>query len=447
MTHTHDLIVLGAGSGGLATAFRAAGHGARVALLEPKALGGTCVNVGCVPKKAMWYAAQMAEAQQLACDYGFDSTPGRLDWKTFVARRQRYIDGIHAGYRKRIQAADIELVPASGCIKAAQTVVAAGQTFTAPHIVLATGARSRVLGVPGFDLGIDSDGFFDLDACPSRVAIVGGGYIAVELSGVLRALGAEVDVLARHRLLSGFDDDMTDALGEWMRDEGVGVHYRCSVRGVRREGDGLHLETDTAAASGPHDLVLWSVGRVPNTENMGLEAVGVDCDEGGHVVTDAFQNTRADGVYAIGDVTARQALTPVAIAAGRCLADRLFDHREDARLDYTNIPSVVFGHPPLASVGLDEATARKQAGDSVRCYTTRFTPMQLALSEHPRKAMMKLVCEGGDERVVGVHILGPGADEMIQGFAVAVKMGARKADFDATVAVHPTAAEELVLMS
>lgn len=447
MSHSHDLIVVGAGSGGLATAFRAASHGARVALLEPHELGGTCVNVGCVPKKAMWYAAQLAEAQRQARDYGFDLTPGELDWASFITRRQRYIAGIHGSYRKRIEASGVEWIRAAGRLDGEQTVRAGERTLTAPHIVLATGARPRHLSVPGFELGIDSDGFFGLRACPRRVAIVGGGYIAVELAGVFRALGAHVDVMARHRLMTGFDDDMSNALGEWMRAEGIEVHYRCNVGGLKRTGDGLRLDCDSAVGDKAYDSVVWAVGRVPNSDDLGLESVGVACDDGGHVITDAFQNTNVEGIHAIGDVTARLALTPVAIAAGRRLSDRLFGGDDDARLDYTNIPSVVFGHPPLASVGLDEAEARKQAGDSVRCYKASFTPMQLALSDHPHKALMKLVCEGDDERVVGVHILGPGADEMIQGFAVAVKMGARKADFDATVAVHPTSAEELVLMS
>ncbi len=447
MSQTHDLIVLGAGSGGLATSFRAAGHGARVALLEPAALGGTCVNVGCVPKKAMWYAAQVAAAQQQAVDYGFDLTPGHLDWPVFVARRQRYIDNIHASYRKRIEAAGIDLVPARGRIRAPGTVEAAGRSFVAPHIVIATGARSRRLDVPGFDLGIDSDGFFGLRACPPRVAVIGGGYIGVELAGVLHALGARVDLLARGRLLHGFDHEMTDALGEWMRADGIGVHCQSQVRRVRREPDGLHLETDAGTGEKICDLVLWAVGRVPNSRDLGLETVGVACDEGGHIEADAFQDTSVEGIHALGDVTAYPALTPVAIAAGRHLADRLFGGQPEARLEYANIPSVVFAHPPLASVGLDEGAARERHGEAVRCYRSRFTPMQLALSEAPRKALMKLVCAGEDERVVGVHILGPGADEMIQGFAVAVKMGARKADFDATVAVHPTSAEELVLMT
>ncbi len=447
MSQTHDLIILGAGSGGLATAFRAAAHGARVALLEPGALGGTCVNVGCVPKKAMWYAAQMAEAQQLARDYGFDLTPGTLNWETFVTRRQAYIDGIHESYRRRIEKAGIERIAAKGRFVAAHVVEADDRRLQAPHVVIANGARSRKLDLQGFELGIDSDGFFDLTACPKRAAIVGGGYIAVELGGVLNALGAEVDIMARHRLLSGFDDDLSRALGEWMRSDGIGVHYHCNVQGVRRKDDGLHLDCDSDTGRGAYDVVLWAVGRVANSEDLGLETVGVDCDDDGHIVVDAYQNTSASGIYAVGDVTARPALTPVAVAAGRHLADRLFGGDDDARLDYDNIPSVAFSHPPLASVGLDEGTARQQAGDSVRCYRTGFTPMQLALSERPRKMQMKLVCEGHDEKVVGVHILGPGADEMIQGFAVAVKMGACKADFDATVAVHPTAAEELVTMT
>lgn len=446
MPHTHDLIILGAGSGGLATAFRAARHGARVALLEPDALGGTCVNVGCVPKKAMWFAAQMAEMQQLACDYGFDMQPGRLDWPGFVARREHYIDNIHASYRRRIEAADIELIPAYGHIRAPDTVTADARTLHAPHIVVATGAHTRRLDLPGFDLGIDSDGFFDLRACPSRVAVIGGGYIAVELAGVLRALGADVDILTRSPLLRGFDREVADELGQLMAEQGIRAHRHCEVRGVQRRGDGLHLDCSDHLDDKPCDQVLWAVGRVPNSANLGLDGLGVQCDDRDHIVTDGLQNTNVPGIYAIGDVTARAALTPVAIAAGRQLAERLFAGRPDAHLDYANIPSVVFSHPPLASVGLSEEVARARHGEHVRCYHSRFTPMQLALSDTPHKALMKLVCVGDDERVAGVHMVGPGVDEMLQGFAVAVKMGARKADFDATVAIHPTASEELVLM-
>jgi glutathione reductase (NADPH) len=445
MNNDFDLIVLGAGSGGLATAFRAARHGARVALLEPGALGGTCVNVGCVPKKAMWYAAEMAEAQRIAVDYGFASTPGALDWAAFIARRQAYIERIHASYRKRLAESGIDVIAARGRLVAAHEVEAGGRRLGAPDVVIATGARPKRLDVPGFDFGIVSDGFFDLRACPRRVAVVGGGYIGVELAGVLHALGAEVELYARGHLLRGFDTEVSLALGEAMRAQGIAIHYLCDIDAARREGEGIVLEC-AKEHRGPYDTVLWAAGRVPNSGGIGLAEQGVECDTRGHVLTDALQNTSVSGIYAIGDVTSRTALTPVAIAAGRKLADRLFGGQPDARLDYDNIPSVVFGHPPLAGVGLTEHGAREIHGDDVRVYRARFTPMQLALSDHPQQTLMKLVCVGAEERVAGVHILGPGADEMLQGFAVAVKMGARKADFDATVAIHPTSAEELVLM-
>jgi glutathione reductase (NADPH) len=446
MSDELDLIVLGAGSGGLASALRAARHGARVAVVEAGAIGGTCVNVGCVPKKAMWYAAQMAEMQQLAVDYGFASVPGALDWPTFVARRQAYIDRIHVSYRKQLATWNVELVEARGRLADARTVIAGGRTLRAPHVVVATGARPRRLDTPGFDLGIVSDGFFALRACPRRVAIVGGGYISVELGGVLRALGAEVHIYARGHLMHGFDAQMSLALGEAMRAQGIEIHYQCGVDAVRRDGDHLMLDCDAGDHMGPYDLLLWAVGRVPNSGDIGLEALGVALDAGGHVRVDARQNTSVEGLYALGDVTDRLALTPVAVAAGRCLAERLFGGDADAFLDYENIPSVVFGHPPLGGVGLTEQAARELHGNAVRCYSAQFVPMQLALSDRPQPTLMKLVCAGADERVVGVHVLGPGADEMLQGFAVALRLGACKADFDATVAIHPTSAEELVLM-
>lgn len=440
-----DLVVLGGGSGGLATAFRAASHGARVVLLEPKALGGTCVNVGCVPKKAMWYAAQVAEQQHLALDYGFESTPGALDWAHFIELRQQYIKRIHASYDKRLEEAGITVIAERGRLTGPHTVQAGDQQIVAEHIVLATGAHPRRIDIPGFDLGMVSDGFFDLRACPQHVAIIGGGYIGVEFAGVLRALGAEVDLFTHHHLLRGFDLDLTLALGEAMESQGIGMYTQCNVTGLRKCSDGLLIDCD-AGELGRYDKVIWAVGRLPNSDGIGLEEQGVASDERGHVLTDSQQNTHAPGIYALGDVTNRTALTPVAIAAGRKLADRLFVGDADARLDYDNIPSVVFSHPPMASVGLSEAEARELHGDQVQCFSSNFTPMQLSLSRHPQKSLFKMVCAGPEQRVVGVHIFGPGADEMLQGFAVAVKMGARKADFDATVAIHPTSAEELVLM-
>ena len=441
-----DFLVLGGGSGGLASAFRAARHGARVALLEPSALGGTCVNVGCVPKKAMWYAAQLAHDLGRAREYGFDVHHGGLDWPRFIARRQAYIERIHASYRKRLDEAGIEVIPAHGRLRGPGRVRVRGRTLQAPHVLVATGGRPRRLATPGFGLGMVSDDFFDLDACPRSVAVIGGGYIGVELAGVLHALGARVDLYARSTLLSHFDAELGEALTDSMRAQGIGVYLHAAVPAVRDGKGGYALDGVEAGAAAPYERVLWAIGRVPNTDDIGLDAVPLALDDDGHVETDAWQNTSMPGVYAVGDVTGREALTPVAIAAGRRLSDRLFGGQPDACLDYTSIPSVVFAHPPLGMVGLGEAHARMDHGDTVRVYRARFTPMQSALSGHPQQALMKLVCAGDEERVVGVHLFGPGSDEMLQGFAVAVKMGARKADLDATVAIHPTSAEELVLM-
>ncbi len=448
MRTSHDLIVLGAGSGGLATALRAAQHGARVALLDPEPLGGTCVHRGCLPKKAFWFAAQWAQAQQLAGMVGFTGQPGSLDWARFCAVRQHYVDAIQLRYARRLQEGGVLRVQQAGHFVASDTVeLADGSRLQAPHVVIATGARPRRLPLPGFDLGLVSDDMFVLQAVPERVVIVGGGYIAMEFAGLLRALGSEVAVLAHGGLLQSFDTELVQALAEHMRLQGIGVTLDSDVRAVRRTAAGLVLDDSTAATRGACDVVLWAIGRVPATSSLGLDMIGVRVDPAGHVLTDAYQNTNVAGVHALGDVTPRKALTPIAVAVGRALADRLFAGRTDAKLDYANIPSVVFADPPLGMVGFTEAQARAMHGAAVRVYRSQFAPMQWALAGKPGRSVMKVVCVGADERVVGIHVLGPGADEMLQGFALALKRGVCKRDLDATVAIHPTSAEELVLMS
>ena len=446
-----DLIVLGAGSAGIAVAIRAARYGARVSVLEPGAIGGTCVNVGCVPKKAMWLASELAEAQMHAREVGFASAPGELDWAEFVRRRQAYIDDIHASYRRRFDEFGIELIADYGRFVDAHTIAAGARELSAPHIVIATGSRPRRLSIPGGDLGIDSDGFFALRARPRKVAIIGGGYIAVELAGVLRALGAEVSVYVRGKhLLHGFDQETTAELATAMTGRGVAVIGGLEPTAVTRAADTyvLHFADGSTpdTEAGGFDALIWAVGRDANTQRLDLAAAGVRVDRTGHVEADDWQNTNVEGVYAIGDLTGRLALTPVAVAAGRRLADRLFGGMRDARLDYANVPTVVFSRPPLGSVGLSEEAARALHGDDVVVYRVRFRPMLTALTQGSERTFMKLVCVGADERVVGVHVLGRSVDEMLQGFAVAIKTGARKADFDATVAIHPTSSEELVLM-
>ncbi|MDQ2701287.1 MAG: glutathione-disulfide reductase [Pseudomonadota bacterium] len=455
-----DLVVLGGGSGGLAAAFRAAGHGARVALLEPAELGGTCVNVGCVPKKAMWLAGDLAHKLALARQLGFDlpEAPPALDWPAFIAFRQRYIANIHASYRKRLDAAGIAVLPVRGRLVEVGVVECSdGVQVRAPQVLVATGGRPVRPEVPGAELGIDSDGFFHLAAAPARVAIVGGGYIAVELGGVLQALGSRVELFVRgRRLLKGFDSDIAGQLVEDYRQHGVQTHFDSSLQSLHQQDGGIAVRgTDARAGeafdSGPFDTVIFATGRRPNSDGIGLQEAGVELDPRGHVVVDDFQRTSVTGVHALGDVTDRVALTPVAIAAARRLMDRLFGGRDDARLDYNDIATVVFSHPPIGAIGMTEEEARTEHGDAVSVHRAAFRPMLHALADSPQRSLFKLVCVGdgdapADRRVVGIHLLGDGVDEILQGFAVALKRGITLADLHDTVAIHPTSAEELVLI-
>lgn len=441
-----DLLVIGGGSAGLALAIRAARHGAKVKLFEPHELGGTCVNRGCVPKKAMWWAAELANAQKLAVEVGFGSTPGALDWPAFIARRQAYVERARHAYARRLEELDVRVVAAYAHFVDAHTLVADGVRYHAPHVAIATGSRPRQLDLPGVALGIDSDGFFALGECPRRVGIIGGGYIAVELAGVLHALGAKVELFSRSRLLSHFDAELGDALGAAMAEDGIEQHGRCAVQGAARERGELWLDCADHARHGPYDQIIWAVGRVPNVESLQLQSAGIALGKDGHIATDAFENTSAEGVYALGDVNGKRALTPVAVAAGRALAERLFGGHADWYLDYENIPSVVFSHPPVASVGLSEVQARAQYGEAVHVHMASFVPMLHMLAGHEQRTLMKMVTIGDEERVVGLHGIGLAMDEMLQGFAVALRMGATRTDFLRTVAIHPTSAEEFVLM-
>jgi len=448
--HDYDVLVLGGGSGGLAAAFRAAQHGARVALLEPGELGGTCVNIGCVPKKAMWLAADLASKMTLAATMGFDVPPPKLSWKELVTHRQRYIANIHASYRRRLDADGIVLMPQRGHLIDAHTVSCAdGIRTTADHIIIATGAHPLRPDIEGAALGSVSDDFFNLCEAPEQVAIIGGGYIAVELAGLLQALGSRVHLFVQGKQLLGrFDAELTTQLAENLRQQGVRVHFEYrATRLWRDEAGKLRLGgSGDLCAEQAFDQVFFAIGRRGNTGDLACEAVGVALGEHGEVVVDEFQDTAVPSIHAIGDVAGKVGLTPVAIAAARKLMDRLYGGQADARLDYDNIPSVVFSHPPLGAVGLGEEQARERHGDQVRVYTSSFRPMLHALADSPQRSLFKLVCVGEEERVVGVHLLGEGADEMLQGFAVALKMGATKRQFDDTIAIHPTSSEEVVLM-
>jgi glutathione reductase (NADPH) len=446
-TSSFDLISVGGGSGGLACAQRAAEYGAKVAVIEPKPLGGTCVNVGCVPKKVMWNAASLALGLADAKDYGFDVAPAGSDWGVLKTKRDAYVQRLNGIYERNLNAKGVAYVRGTARFLDAHSVEVDGERLSARHIVIATGGRPRVPQLPGAELGITSDGFFALEARPARVAVIGSGYIACELAASFHELGSEVELFTRKdRLLTHFDAMLGKSLMREMRAAGITIHEHVEVGAVRGASGKKTLVAQGSREFADFDCLLWAIGRDANVAQLDLARAGVLLDADNFIRTDKFQNTNVANVYAIGDVTGRAALTPVAIAAGRRLSDRVFGGKLDRHLDYDLIPTVVFTHPPIGTVGATEAAARAQYGDAVKVYVAEFTPMYHALTGRKVRTDMKLVCVGPEQRIVGCHIIGAGADEMLQGFAVAIRMGATKRDFDDTLAIHPTSAEELVTM-
>ena len=442
-----DLICVGGGSGGLACAQRAAEHGAKAAVIESHRLGGTCVNVGCVPKKVMWNAASVALSLADAEDYGFGVPAGGSDWPLLKGKRDAYVLRLNGIYERNLAAKGVAWMKGAARFHDAHTVEVNGRRLTARHIVIATGGKPVVPDLPGAQLGIVSDGFFSLEQRPRRVAIAGSGYVACELAGAFHALGSEVELFIRKdHLLMSFDAMLGKSLMREMRDQGIIVHQRVVQKSVREQAGMKILDSTDGREFPGFDCLLWAVGRSANIAGLELGRAGVAVDDCDFVVTDGFQNTNVPGIYAIGDVTGRAALTPVAIAAGRRLSDRLFGGAPDSRLEYGMIPTVVFTHPPIGTVGASEAEARARYGDAVKVFVADFTPMYHAMTARKTRTDMKLVCVGPEQRIVGCHVIGAGADEMMQGFAVAIRMGATKRDFDDTVAIHPTSAEELVTM-
>ena len=449
MVKEYDYIVIGGGSGGIASANRAAMHGAKVILFEGKEVGGTCVNVGCVPKKVMWYGAQVAETlHRYAGEYGFDVTLNKFDFATLKANRQAYIDRIHGSYERGFDSNGVERVYEYAKFVDSHTVEVAGERYTAPHILIATGGHALYPNIPGSEYGITSDGFFELDEVPKRTAVIGGGYIAVEVAGVLNALGSDTHLFVRKdRPLRTFDKDIIDVLVNEMAKSGPTLHTHANATEVvKNADDSLTISFDNGETV-TVDCLIWAIGRAANTSGFGLEKTGVELTERGNVYSDAFENTSVPGIYALGDVTGKLDLTPVAVKAGRQLSERLFNNKADAKLDYTDVATVVFSHPVIGSVGLTEEKAiAKYGSENIKVYKSSFTPMYTALGDNRQPSTMKLVTLGEDEKIIGLHGIGYGVDEMIQGFSVAIKMGATKADFDNTVAIHPTGSEEFVTM-
>ncbi|MCW8854457.1 MAG: glutathione-disulfide reductase [Gammaproteobacteria bacterium] len=446
MKKHYDLISIGGGSGGLAVAERAVQLGKNVAVFEVHRMGGTCVNNGCVPKKVMWYAANLAHAVDDANAFGIPAQRMKTDWLKLVSGRENYIRNINNYWNNYVDDSGIDRIEGFASFVNDKTLQINGELYTADNIVIATGGQPIVPSVPGAEYGITSDDFFQLTEQPGRVAVIGGGYIGVELSGVLQALGSQVTLVAlEDRVLEVFDEMVSDVLMHEMESQGIDMNMQFQVSALEKSADGISVCSVHGEKLTGFDTVIWAVGRHPNTANLNLHAAGVNVLPNGVIPVDAYEATNILGIYAIGDVTGKMPLTPVAISAGRKLADRLYDNRLGNVMDYDNIPSVVFSHPPVATIGMTEAKAR-ELYDEVIIYKSEFTPMRHALSDQGITTAMKLVCAGSNEKVVGIHMIGDNVDEMLQGFAVAMKMGATKADFDNTIAIHPTSSEELVTM-
>ncbi len=444
----YDIIAIGGGSGGIATMNRAGEHGAKAAVIEEKKLGGTCVNVGCVPKKIMWYGAQIAESfHHYGPDYGFTSSNVQFDFAKLRQNREAYIDRARSSYDGSFKRNGVDLIEGRAHFVDSHTVSVNGELIRAKHIVIATGARPSIPTIPGAELGGSSDDVFAWEQLPESVAILGAGYIAVELAGVLHTLGVQTDLFVRRdRPLRGFDSYIVEGLVNEMEKTGLPLHtHKVPVKLEETEqGITIHFEDGSSHTA---SQVIWATGRRPNVDGLELENAGVTLNERGFIQVDEYQNTVVDGIYALGDVTGEKELTPVAIKAGRTLSERLFNGKTSAKMDYTTIPTVVFSHPAIGTVGLTEDQAIKEYGqDNIKVYKSSFASMYSAVTSHRQESRFKLITAGADEKVVGLHGLGYGVDEMIQGFAVAIKMGATKADFDATVAIHPTASEEFVTM-
>ncbi|MDP2065910.1 MAG: glutathione-disulfide reductase [Burkholderiaceae bacterium] len=439
-----DLFVIGGGSGGVRAARMAAQRGARVAVAESGALGGTCVNVGCIPKKLYSYAAHYAEAFEEARGFGWNISAPTFDWSRLKANRAKEISRLNGVYLNLLTGAAAKVINGRAMLLDAHTVEVNGARHTAAHILVATGGYPVVPDIEGRELVVTSDDMFDLDPFPKRLVVVGGGYIACEFASIFHGLGAQVTQLVRApQVLRGFDDEVRDFIAAEMRKAGVDLRTNAGVAAVRRSATGLQVQLKDGQIL-EADTVLYATGRAPNVAGLGLEAAGVAQGKDGAIVVDAHYQTSVPSIHALGDVTARVQLTPVALGEAMVLVDRLFGNGQRA-MGYDYIPTAVFTHPNIGTVGFSETEAREKFGE-VTVFRSDFKPLKHTLSGSSERTLMKLVVETASDRVVGLHMVGPDAGEIVQGFAVAMKAGATKAVFDSTIGIHPTAAEEFVTM-
>jgi len=439
-----DLFVIGAGSGGVRASRMAAGFGARVAVAESSRLGGTCVNLGCVPKKLMVYASTFSAAAEDARGFGWTVPQPTFDWATLITNKDREIARLNSIYRELLEGAGVRVMEGRARLRDRHTIEVDGTVVTADRILVSTGGRPFKSEIPGNGLSITSDEIFHLDRQPKRIVIAGGGYIAVEFAGILNGMGSEVTLVYRGPLfLRGFDDDVRSTLADEMGKRGVDLRFETLIDRIERNGDGLVATTNHGDVL-ETDQILSAMGRLPNTAGLGLEKIGVELSDRGAVVVNEQLESSVPGIYALGDCIDRIALTPVALAEGMALAETLFNNNPTV-VDYADVPSAVFSQPPIGTVGLTEAQARDQGFDVI-VYRSAFRPMVHTLSGRDERTMMKLVVDKASNRVLGVHMVGSDAGEIIQGLAVALKAGATKATFDSTIGIHPTSAEEFVTM-
>jgi glutathione reductase (NADPH) len=442
--YDYDLFTIGAGSGGVRASRMSAYYGAKVAVAEERYLGGTCVNVGCIPKKLLVYAAHFGEDFEDAAGFGWTVGERHVDWAKLITNKNAEISRLNGVYRKLLQDSGVNIIESHARVIDAHTVVVDGKTITAKYILLAVGGWPMVPEFPGSEHAVTSNEIFFLPNLPRRMIIVGGGYIGVEFAGIFHGLGVQVTQLYWDRLfLRGFDDDCRETLTDEMRKKGIDLRFDADIEKIEKNGTSLRA-TLNGGATIEADQILYATGRLPNTASLGLAEVGVQMNERGSVVVDDYSKTNVDSIYAIGDCTERMMLTPVAIAEGRAVAETLFNNNP-MKPNYINVPSVVFSQPNLGTVGLTETEARARYA-KIDIYKTTFKPLKHTLSGRGERTMMKIVVDHETDRVLGCHMVGPDAGEIIQGLAVAMNCGATKAQFDATIGIHPTAAEEFVTM-
>jgi len=446
MAYDFDLFVIGAGSGGVRAARFAAGFGAKVAVAESRYLGGTCVNVGCVPKKLLVYGAHYAEDIGQAQGYGWTIDGATFDWKTLIANKDREIQRLNGIYRSILVDSGVTLLQAHARLVDAHTVEVGGKQYTAEHILIATGGWPHVPAIPGREHAITSNEAFYLESLPRRVLVVGGGYIAVEFASIFHGCGADTKLLYRGELfLRGFDGSLRDHLKDEMIKKGVDLQFNADIVHIDKQADGSLLATLEDGRTLEADCIFYATGRRPMLDNLGLEKAGVALDARGFIAVDDEYRTSVSSILAIGDVIGRVQLTPVALAEGMAVARRLFKPEQYRKVDYTTIPTAVFSLPNMATVGLTEEEAREQ-GYKVTIFESRFRPMKLTMTDSLERSLMKLVVDAETDRVLGCHMAGPDAGEIMQGLGVALKAGATKQVFDDTLGIHPTAAEEFVTM-